>query len=1457
MSVNVRAVFSLALCLAPAARGQKIENVTFAAYLGQGVRAGGRYWVYGDSGCYEGVGGYSVTTAPKHGAVSFAVESSTSSSTSCDTGPVSVVGIYYTWTDGGSAQQDSFTVHLQEPNGGSAMVDIYFTATLNGSKPYKTTGTGCIGEPMCGNPINIATGGKFEQITDYQTAGANKLGFTRYYNSTANPTTFAVSLGSHWRSTYDRYLRIASASSVTAERADGQNLTFTLNGGTWTSDSDIDFKLTQSGSTWTLTDSSDGVETYATVSATEAHLTSIQTRNGYTQTLSYNGSNQLISVTDSYSRSLNFTYQGGLLQKVTTPDSLVLTYGYASSGVKAGVLDRLASVSYSTSPVTSQSYLYTHPTFPFALTGITDENGNSYATWTYDNGSGRGLTSQHGTGADLTTVSYDDTTGNRTVTNALGEQELYKFTVLQGVPKVTEIDRVATGTIAAATRKFSYDSNGYVASQTDWNGNLTTYVNDVHGRPTSIIEASGTPQARTTTITYHPTFHLPVSIVTPGLTTTFTYDSSGNLLTSKATDTTTTTAPYSTNGVSRTATFTWSNYLPASVQSPRTDVAELTKFTYDASGALTQITNALNQTTKITAHTPGGLPQTIVDPNGVTTQLAYDARLRLVSSALTTSAGTLTTKYAYDAVGNLLSVALPDGSAITNTYDAAHRLTGLADLFNQKIAYTLDALGNRTQTKVSDATGTLQFRHSGAFDVLGRLSQDIGGVGQTAVFAYDSNGNATSITDPLSHVTQQAFDALNRAVKITDPNNGIATTIFDAHNRPVSVTDPIGGMTTYVYDGFGDLSQQVSPASGTTVYRYDLAGNLTQTVDGRGVVANFTYDALDRGITITYPGNTAENVTKTYDQTGHGFGVGRLTSVTDAAGTLSRSYDERGNVLSETRVRNGVTLNTSYAYDAASRISSVTYPSGWTIGYVRDAMGRTTAVTAKATGPTNAMPVLSQITHQPFGPVKGQTFGNGVVETRYFDFDDRMTALAATGNKYSQTLSYSYDAASNVTSIADSVSLDNGQVFGYDALNRLTSATRGYGTIGYTYDANGNRLTENPSAFPPALPLDGLGSVTGFAYNQAGRLASVMAGNQLLAQYSYDAFGHRLVKVGSATALTLFQYDDGGHLLEENDGQGNARVDYIYLDGRPIATLSAGKMYFLHDDRLGTPQAATDSAQNTAWLANYQPFGSLNLATSQASLLAQDLRFPGQEFDLETGFYHNGFRDYMPALGRYAQSDPMGLSGGMNGYEYVGGNPVASIDPLGLLQLNPYLNQVETESRFNAYMEYARFNAIEGGDPGLHEDFGLEFAAVPLERLLEPVLAPIFGRLGSLFRGTFCRGATEVADTAATQLEFEFAAKFGNSSGLVIGRGADLSIPGALDVGEYRLNWFSLIKGDSIGAEVVENQARLQNVMALNLPIRDASPLSDVGGPFLNAERSVLQSSGWAYQNGYWVPPKQ
>ena len=257
----------------------------------------------------------------------------------------------------------------------------------------------------------------------------------------------------------------------------------------------------------------------------------------------------------------------------------------------------------------------------------------------------------HGTGADLTTVTYDDATGNRTVTNALGQQSVYKFAVLQSIPKLVEIDRLATATTAAATRTFSYDGNGYLSGTTDWNSILTTYSNDAAGNVLSMTEASGTAQARTTSYSYvgnNPLtdFHLPSQIAVPGKTTNLSYDANGYLLTRTETDT----------GSGQTRSWSYTNDALGHVLTATDPNGNTTTFTY-AGDNIATITNALGQVTRVPASTPDSLPTTIVDPNGVTTTLAYDGRQRLLSSTIATAAGNRATKFAYDLAGNLVRYA--------------------------------------------------------------------------------------------------------------------------------------------------------------------------------------------------------------------------------------------------------------------------------------------------------------------------------------------------------------------------------------------------------------------------------------------------------------------------------------------------------------------------------------------------------------------------------------------------------------------------------------------------------------------------------------------------------------------------------------------------------------------------------------------------------------------------------
>lgn len=1264
------------------------------------VQGTGYFRVTNSRTCTEDLGSWTVNTPPTNGTLRFALVPLIFQDFYGNPCTIYADVPFYTFTNP-TATSDFWAATWTDSIGSVRYSG--FGATI--AAPFKKK-CDCPSCPCDGDPVSLATGALTEHVSDYATAGPNRLTFERYYNYYPNtgsfgnasvPSTFTSPLGLNWKSNYDRFLRgIYDASDqltvVVAERLDGTLLSFAWNGSQWVPDSDVDAQLIQSGITFTLVDSDDTAETYGSFNGgNQALLTSIRSRNGYTQSLQYNSNNQLTEVTDSYGRSLLLAYQNGLLATVTTPDGLTLSYNYTASGLSgSNILDRLASVAYSTSPTTSLTYLYENTTLPTELTGIVDENGNRFGTWSYDS-YGRTLSSEHAGGADLASFSYS-IYGYTTATNALSQPTKSWFTEIVGAPKVNEIDRLATTSTAAASRLINYDNNGYVSSETDWNGNQTTYVNDARGLPTQITEAAGTAQQRVTNTTWLPNYYLPSQIVAPGLTTSFTYDASGDLLSKTETDTT----GGPTNGQTRTWTYTWANFLPASVTDPRRNT---TRFAWDASGALVSITNALGQKTTVTQHTGGGLPLVVIDPNGVETDYAYDGRNRLISSTVHTGEGLLATSNTYDPAGNLIQVTLPDGSALAETYDGAHRLVGTADLFNNQIDFALDGLGDLTQTTWSVGNNPPARTRTASFDALGRTLTDVGGVGQTTSYAYDSNGNRISISNPLGRVTTEAFDPLNRLVQITDPAHGVTSIAYDPQDHPIQFTDPNGNATSYVYDGFGDLIGRQSPDSGTTVYKYDADGNLVRYVDARGAVAEYSYDALDRLVGITYPASPTEKVRYVYDQKSGGFGVGRLTSVADQAGTLARVYDERGNVLEESRKQDRKTFVTKYAYDAASRLTGITYPDGLAATYARDAMGRIASLAAVPPAGNSPTAILGSITYQPFGPISGLAYGNDIAESRQFDADYRLTSLVDSGTSSSRTLSYGYDAADNVVSLADNVA--GNQSFAYDVLNRLTGASGSYGTFDYSYDPVGNVLSIGQSlsgmtaneqlTYLPhgnqlaAIALNG-STVRSFVYSRAGnvtqdkqlkrrvlkydeadRLSAVKSGGRLLASYVYDGFGERAEKhvPNAALPTTAYRYDLAGNLLAEAAlPSGKPAADYLYLDSRPVAmfTTAAGFL-FTEDDRLGTPQTLTAGNQGTVWAANYEPYGKADL---QLANVTQNLRLPGQFFDAETGYHHNGFRDYDPTIGRYLETDPVGLSGGSNTYAYVANNPYGGVDPLGL-----------------------------------------------------------------------------------------------------------------------------------------------------------------------------------------------
>src|SRR5580698_4232980 len=142
-----------------------------------------------------------------------------------------------------------------------------------------------------------------------------------------------------------------------------------------------------------------------------------------------------------------------------------------------------------------------------------------------------------------------------------------------------------------------------------------------------------------------------------------------------------------------------------------------------------------------------------------------------------------------------------------------------------------------------------------------------------------------------------------------------------------------------------------------------------------------------------------------------------------------------------------------------------------------------------------------------------------------------------------------------------------------------------------------------------------------------------------------------------------FIYDEAGHLIGEYDSNGNVIQEHIYLGDRPVAVVQgqSGSVGYVTTDQLNTPRAVTDASEAIEWSWTSDPFGNGQPTGS----LTYNLRFPGQYYDAETGRNYNMLRDYDSSMGRYIESDPTGLGGGLNTYAYAADNPVRNSDPSG------------------------------------------------------------------------------------------------------------------------------------------------------------------------------------------------
>lgn len=1279
---------------------------------------------------------------------------------------------------------------------------VTYPSCTSGSRGEPTATSGCVAAtqpkqngpqcPAAGNPFSIASGNKFEQVTDYASQGTNRLEFTRTYNSlqrfetlAGNPVASARApmMGVNWRTNWDKTLYVYQATWIFLRRNDGAEFEYRKISGNWVSQSgdDVEYRITDSGTgsaqQFAVTTLDDTVETYNNA----GRLMEVRYKNGYTQTLSYNASNQLETVTDNQGRALNFVFANGILETLTTPDNKIIKFSYAPLNSYGANPKKLTEVIYPDETPADLSdnpkvqYLYEDARLPQALTGIINERGIRFATWAYDD-LGRTLSSEHAGGVEHESIVYN-ADGSRTVTNSLGKQAIYRFGTFETAPKVTLVEGQATSHCEAANHSYNYStSSGYPTSKIDWRGIRTNYTYNSRGLQESRTEAVGTPQQRAVTTVWHPTFRVPTQITAPGKTTILTYTAGGLLETKTERDTTTHTEPYATSGQERVWTYGYNAQgLVQTINGPRTDVNDITTYGYDSQGNLTSITDAAGLVTQITQHDANGLPLTLVDPNGVTTTFDYDTRWRLRG---VTTAGA-TRGFQYDAAGNLKRVTEADGSYLEYTFDGANRVESVTNNDGEKIEYLYDTMGNATGVTVKNAGGTIVQQQQKAYDELGRLIQNIRNAG-TDVYDQDVNGNLVYMKNARNHVTTAAFDNLDRAFTRTEPTTAITQTGYDAQDNETSVTDARSHTISFVYNGFGEVIREISPDRGTTVHYRDSAGNITRTVDGRGTEHLYTYDALNR-VRIERHGNPVEEtITYRYDNPAIGAnGKGRLRDVTDASGKTAQEYDARGNVVKSTRTIASRVYVTQYQYSLADNVTRLTYSSGRIVHYDRDDLGRINRVRTQANLASAIVTLSDNISYFPFGGVKSFTYGNGLVFTRGFDLDGRLTTQTVTdGATAVQDLDFGYDADDNLTSIIDAVQPSRNESMSYDSVNRLLTASGAYGALSYQYDLVGNMQVRdrNGGADPEAFTInpannrlqsvtglsgtrsfayDGMGntitdtapgqSAKSLVYSARGRYAKFLSGGVEQRSYFYNAFGQRVIKRGKEQILrdritdldarldalpapdmllaptpptlvgrevsllrefiagndTHYHYGEDGELLGESADTGKLRfmIDYIWLGDLPLAKVdiaNGGIVSYIHPDHLGTPRKMTAQNRAVVWDIVTDPFGRVvNLAPTARTL---NPRFPGQYADAESGYSYNYFRDYDPRTGRYLQSDPIGLDGGINTFLYANANPFRYTDPTGENPLLYGALALAASAALNGGLDYGIQYYLNGGD---------------------------------------------------------------------------------------------------------------------------------------------------------------